>query len=81
MKTSGHTIPVLVVCLALLVVWYVACIPLNAVVAEAKINAAGGGFAATLNESLESHAARYSSAAPNHWRTLDVAVYRCPLET
>jgi NitT/TauT family transport system permease protein len=51
MKTSGHTIPVLVVCLALLVVWYVACIPLNAVVAEAKINAAGGGLAATLNES------------------------------
>ena len=38
---KGHTIPVLTVCLVLLVVWYIACIPLNAVVAEAKI--AGGG--------------------------------------
>jgi NitT/TauT family transport system permease protein len=51
MKIRGHTIPVLTVCLVLLVVWYVACIPMNAVVAEAKITAAGGGFAATLKES------------------------------
>ncbi|NMD07834.1 MAG: ABC transporter permease subunit, partial [Phyllobacteriaceae bacterium] len=51
MKTSGATIPVLTVCLVMLVVWYLACIPLNAIVAEAKITAAGGGLAATLNES------------------------------
>jgi NitT/TauT family transport system permease protein len=51
MKIRWHTIPVLTVCLVLLVVWYVACIPMNAVVAEAKITAAGGGFAATLKES------------------------------
>jgi NitT/TauT family transport system permease protein len=51
MKTSGHSIPVLTVCVVLLVVWYIACIPLNAVVAEAKISAAGGGFLATLKES------------------------------
>jgi NitT/TauT family transport system permease protein len=52
MKTDdGHLRPVLVVCLVLLVLWYVACIPLNAVVAEAKIVAAGGGLAATLQES------------------------------
>lgn len=48
---KGHTIPVLTVCLVLLVVWYLACIPLNAVVAETKIQAAGGGLAATLKES------------------------------
>jgi NitT/TauT family transport system permease protein len=51
MKTSGHSIPVLTVCVVLLVVWYIACIPLNAIVAEAKISAAGGGFLATLKES------------------------------
>jgi NitT/TauT family transport system permease protein len=45
-----HT-PVLIICLILLVIWYIACIPMNAVVAETKINAAGGGFAATLRES------------------------------
>ncbi len=43
--------PVLIICLILLVIWYIACIPMNAVVAETKINAAGGGFAATLRES------------------------------
>jgi NitT/TauT family transport system permease protein len=43
--------PVLVVCLVLLVVWYLACIPMNAVVTETKITAAGGGFQATLYES------------------------------
>jgi NitT/TauT family transport system permease protein len=51
MRINGHTIPVLTVCLVLLVAWYIACVPMNAVVAEAKINAAGGGLAATLNES------------------------------
>ncbi len=52
MKTSrSNLVPVLTVCLVLLVVWYGACIPLNAVVAEAKINAAGGGVAAVLKES------------------------------
>ena len=52
MKTErGQAIPVLVICLILVVVWYLACIPMNAVVAEAKIAAAGGGFAATLTES------------------------------
>ncbi len=50
-KTPSAAVPVLVVCLVLLVVWYVACVPLNAVVAEAKIKAAGGGFAAMLTES------------------------------
>ncbi len=48
---KGKTLPVLVVCLVLLVVWYAACIPMNAVVAETKIAAAGGGFWATLHES------------------------------
>ena len=54
MRTSGEhpsTLPVLTICLILLVVWYAACIPMNAVVTEAKIAAAGGGLAATLHES------------------------------
>ena len=50
-KAPSAAIPVLVVCLVLLVVWYIACIPLNAVVAGTKIQAAGGGFAAVLMES------------------------------
>jgi NitT/TauT family transport system permease protein len=49
--TKSNAIPVLTVCLVMLLAWYIACIPLNAVVAEAKINAAGGGLAATLQES------------------------------
>jgi NitT/TauT family transport system permease protein len=49
--TRSSTIPILTICLVLFIVWYIACIPLNAVVAEAKIKAAGGGFAATLAES------------------------------
>jgi NitT/TauT family transport system permease protein len=48
---KNQAIPVLTVCLVLLVVWYLACIPMNAVVAEAKIAAAGGGLRATLYES------------------------------
>jgi len=50
-KPKGNAVPVLVVCLVLLVVWYLACIPMNAVVTETKIAAAGGGFWATLYES------------------------------
>jgi NitT/TauT family transport system permease protein len=49
--TRSTAMPVLVVCLVLLVVWYLACIPMNAVVTETKITAAGGGFQATLYES------------------------------
>ncbi len=48
---KGQAFPVLAVCLVLLIIWYVACIPMNAVVAEARIAAAGGGTEATLMES------------------------------
>ena len=52
MKTErGQAIPVLIVCLVLVVVLYLACIPMNAVLTSAKIEAAGGGLAATLRES------------------------------
>jgi NitT/TauT family transport system permease protein len=51
MKLSSFSNPVLIICLILLLVWYLGCIPMNAVVAEAKIQAAGGGLAATLQES------------------------------
>jgi NitT/TauT family transport system permease protein len=52
-KTSkpSNLLPVLTVCFVLLLVWYLACIPLNAIIAETKIKAAGGGLAATLYES------------------------------
>ena len=40
--------PVVVVCAIILVVWYLAAVPMNAVVAEAKIAAAGGGLHNTL---------------------------------
>ncbi len=45
---KGHTVPVAVVCLVILIVWYLAAIPMNAVVAEAKIEDAGGGLYNTL---------------------------------
>ncbi len=51
LATKSNVIPVLTVCFALIAIWYLACIPLNAVIAEAKIKAAGGGLAATLQES------------------------------
>jgi NitT/TauT family transport system permease protein len=50
-NSKGHFVPVFTVCAVMLLVWYVACIPLNAVVTAAKIKAAGGGLAATLSES------------------------------
>ncbi len=50
-RSNGSALPVLVICLALLVVWYLACIPMNAVVAAPKIEAAGGGLRATLDVS------------------------------
>ena len=43
-----HTIPVAVICLVILLAWYIACIPMNAVVTEARIAAAGGGLYNTL---------------------------------
>ena len=47
-KQEGNALPVAVVCLVILVVWYLAAIPMNAVVTEGKIAAAGGGLANTL---------------------------------
>jgi len=34
----------MIICLAILIAWYIATIPMNAVVTEGKINEAGGGF-------------------------------------
>lgn len=42
--SKGNVFPVTVVCLAILIVWYLAAIPMNAVVAEGKIAEAGGGI-------------------------------------
>lgn len=51
MKGESHFIPVLTISIVLLFIWYAGCIPMNAVVAQAKIDAAGGGAAAVLRES------------------------------
>lgn len=45
---EGHAVPVAVICLVILVVWYIAAIPMNAVVAEPKIAEAGGRLADVL---------------------------------
>ncbi len=50
-KSNSSVTPVAVICIVLIVVWYVAAIPMNAVVAQSKIEAAGGGLVATLRES------------------------------
>jgi NitT/TauT family transport system permease protein len=53
MKTNGDSdfVPVTVISLALLVIWYGAAIPMNAVVAQSKIAEAGGGLLNTLSVS------------------------------
>jgi NitT/TauT family transport system permease protein len=47
-NSQSHAIPVAIICLVILIAWYIACIPMNAVVTEAKIAAAGGGLYNTL---------------------------------
>ena len=47
-RARSRSFPVAIVCLAIFVAWYIAAIPMNAVVAEAKIDEAGGGFYTTL---------------------------------
>jgi len=41
---EGHALPVAVICLTILVLWYAAAIPMNWVVTEARIEEAGGGL-------------------------------------
>ena len=48
MKIERHVMPVLTICVGVLLLWYAACIPMNAVVAETKIADLGGGFSNTL---------------------------------
>lgn len=45
---TNHLVPVLTVSFIILVVWYLAAIPMNAVVTQSKIDAAGGGFYNTV---------------------------------
>jgi len=47
-KPRGAVLPVAAVCLIILVVWYVAAIPMNWVITGPKIEAAGGGLSNTL---------------------------------
>ncbi len=48
-RSEGHVVPVVVICLAILTAWYLATIPMNWVVAEPKVLAAGGGWAALIS--------------------------------
>ncbi len=50
-RSTNNVFPVTIVCLVILVVWYIACVPMNAIVAQPKIDAAGGGFANVVNVS------------------------------
>ena len=52
MKEKSAAIPITTVCLAILIIWYIAAVPMNAVLAQPKIDAAGGGLANILNISL-----------------------------
>lgn len=52
MRTSGNSssvIPVTVIALAILIAWYIAAIFMNTVVAQTRIDEAGGGLANTLS--------------------------------
>jgi NitT/TauT family transport system permease protein len=62
-RKEGHALPVAVVCLVILAVWYLAAIPMNWVVTGPKIEAAGGGLANTL--SLSWNEARPVIPAPH----------------
>ena len=48
-RREGTAIPVAVICLAILLVWYLAAIPMNWVVTGPKAEAAGGGIANILS--------------------------------
>ena len=48
LKNTQNLIPVAVVCFVILILWYLAAIPMNAVVTQPKIDAAGGGLYNTL---------------------------------
>ncbi len=47
-KPKGHFVPVLTISIVLIVVWYLAAIPMNDVIVGPKIEAAGGGLWNTL---------------------------------
>lgn len=48
-REKGNAFPVTVVCLCILLAWYIAAIPMNWVITGPKIEAAGGGLANVLS--------------------------------
>ncbi len=48
-REPGSALPVAVICLVILIVWYVAAIPMNWVVTSPKIETAGGGLSNILS--------------------------------
>ncbi len=51
-RRESHALPIATICLALLIIWYIAAIPMNSVIAQPRIDAAGGGLWNILNISL-----------------------------
>jgi NitT/TauT family transport system permease protein len=51
-KRESDVVPVAVICAALLVIWYIAAVPMNLAMAQTKIDAAGGGLANILGFTL-----------------------------
>ncbi len=51
-QSESHAVPVTVICLALLIVWYIAAVTMNLMIAQPKIDAAGGGLANILGFTL-----------------------------
>ncbi|MCX7348759.1 MAG: hypothetical protein NTZ54_04285, partial [Alphaproteobacteria bacterium] len=47
-RETGNAVPVTVVCLCILLAWYLAAIPMNWVITGPKIEAAGGGLSNIL---------------------------------
>jgi NitT/TauT family transport system permease protein len=51
-ERESDFVPVTVICVALLIIWYIAAVPMNLAIAQPKIDAAGGGLSNILNISL-----------------------------
>jgi NitT/TauT family transport system permease protein len=51
-RRESDFVPVAVICAALLIIWYIAAVPMNLAIAQTKIDAAGGGLTNILNISL-----------------------------
>jgi NitT/TauT family transport system permease protein len=49
--SEGYAVPVAVICIAILILWYIAAIFMNTIVAQSRIDVLGGGLVNTLSVS------------------------------